>query len=96
MARGKHATHVRLASTRELVDFLGAITKEVPVPPEVPVTPSGHQTDRYSINTAADLPRLSEEAQPWGGATLSGVKWLSATRAPRSRQAPDGRQSGGT
>jgi hypothetical protein len=62
MARGKHATHVGVASARELVDFLGAITKEVPV------TPSGHQTDRYSINTAADLPPLSEEAQPQGSA----------------------------
>ena len=40
--------------------------------------------------------RASAEAQPRFGVTLAGVKRLKHTRVPRARQAPDGRQSGGT
>jgi hypothetical protein len=41
-------------------------------------------------------PCASEEAQPRYGVTLDGVKRLQQTRVPRARQAPDGRQSGGS
>jgi hypothetical protein len=90
LARGKHAHQVVVAIARELVGFLWALAQQVPV------TPSGHQTDRSRINTAAGLPRLSEQAQPRYDATLDGVKRLKETLVPRARPAPDGGQSGGS
>src|SRR5262245_39898330 len=40
--------------------------------------------------------RPSAEARPRFGATLDGVQRLQETLVPRARQAPDGRQEGGT
>jgi len=39
IARGKHATQVVVAIARELIGFMWAIAKEIPV------TPSDHKTD---------------------------------------------------
>jgi len=90
MARGQQANQVVVAIARELVGFMWAIANQVPV------TPSVQQTARQWTNNAPGSPRLSEEAQPWCGATLDGVKRLKETLVPRSRPAPDGRKSGGT
>jgi transposase len=90
MARGKHAHQVVVALARELVGCMWAIAKQVPV------TLEGQKTDRHWTNNSAGLFCLSEEAQPRCGVALDGVKRLKETLVPRVRQAPDGRQSGGT
>src|SRR5262245_33279659 len=55
MARGKHANQVVVAIARELVGFICAIAKQVPVTPQ--------------ITKRKDCQDLSEEVQPRCGAT---------------------------
>jgi transposase len=89
IARGKHAHQVVVAIARELVAFMWAIAKEVPL---IPSTPSPYWPGTAQQN---DFNTPSEAAQPRGGATLDGVKRPAGLLVPRVRQAPDGCTSGG-
>ena len=70
VAKGKHANVVTVAIARELVGFMWAIAKEIPVTPSV--QKSEHP---YTLNSEGFL-RASAETQPRCGVTLDGVKRL--------------------
>jgi transposase len=89
IARGKNATQVVGAIARALRALLWALAQEVPLTPE-PETVESPQ----SMTRGGD--RASAETPPRCGAALDGVKRLQHTLVPRARQAPDGRQEGGS
>jgi hypothetical protein len=88
MARGNHANHVVVASARELVGFMWAIAQQVPMTPSPMDEPCSHHCEGCS--------RAGEGTQLRCGVTLDGVTRPAGILVPRARQAPDGRQSGGT
>ena len=78
IARGKHPNVVVTAIARELIAFMWAIAKEVPM---------------TRVSTTSPSPRVGEEARPRFGATLDDVKRrLRPTLVPRARKALDGTQ----
>jgi hypothetical protein len=70
IARGKQANQVVVAMARELVGFMWAIAKQVPV------TPSGRLPDCHGTLNSEGVQRTSEEAQPRFGVALDGVQRL--------------------
>jgi hypothetical protein len=70
IARGQHANQVVVAMARELVGFMWAIAKQVPV------TPSGRLTDGHCTLNSEGFQRTLEEAQSRCGVALDGVKRL--------------------
>jgi Transposase IS116/IS110/IS902 family len=90
IARGKHATQVVGALARELMGCMGAMAKQVPL------TPSSHHRSGECTQSSEGFRRPCEAAPPRCGALRDGVTRLQETLGPRPRQAPDGRQSGGT
>jgi transposase len=89
-ARGKHANQVVVASARDRAAFIWAIAREVPM---ARYTSRPVMVHRHVLG---GLLRRSDERPPRVGAILAGVKRRQEIRGPRSRQAPDGHQSGGT
>ena len=69
--RGKHANVVTVAIARELVGFMWAIAKEVPV---TPVRPKDRIETCILVRTQKVCQRASEETQPRCGVTLGSVK----------------------
>jgi transposase len=79
-ARGKPAPPVVVASARDMAAFTWAITRDVPI---------------ARGTRLGGTRRPVDGRPPRCGAILAGVQRRQETRAPRARQAPDGRQSGG-
>ena len=80
-ARGKHAHQVVVAIARDMAAFIWAIARDGPIV-------------REALRGGTLKPW--DGRQPRCGAILASVKRRQKTRRPRSRPAPDGRQSGGT
>ncbi len=80
-ARGKHANQVVVAIARDMAACIWAIARDGPIV-------------RYTLRGGTRSP--VDGKQPRCGALLASVKRRHETRAPRARQAPDGRTSGGT
>jgi transposase len=87
-ARGQHANHVVVALARELGGFRWAMAQQVPVTPSLVADDCTQPCDGGQ--------RAGKEPQPRRGVTLDGVQSPGGILVPRARQAPDGRQSGGT
>jgi hypothetical protein len=89
LARGKNAHQVVVARARELRACMWAIAQAVPLTPESEPLPG-----RPPL--ALGCPGAADETQPRCGGTRDGVTRRHQTPVPRARQAPDGRQEGGT
>jgi hypothetical protein len=77
------------AIAHDMAAFIWAIAREVPMARYTPCLLMVHP------HALGGILRRTDERQPRFGAILAGVKRLQETPVPRSRQAPDGYQSGG-